>query len=122
MTILELVEYLCRMGEFSTTSVPTKTQVEADIDRIAEMLIDEFTRRGLDYSDYENEFDELVAYRVAMNVLIPSVRDEATDRGVANAYKNVYELKLKEIFAKANFSCTQAEEESEVDWLDNDTD
>lgn len=123
MSILSRVEFLCRLGEFSTTSDPTKAQVEEQIAVEYARLEEEYSRKGIDINNYPYEILEILCYKVASEILIGNSRNNENLNALGQKYLEEYkELKkdfLSSLAMIGNYY-TENTEATEPDWIDEE--
>ena len=123
MSLLSRVEFLCRLGSFTTTSEPTLEQVEEQIAIEYTRLEEEIQRKGYLITDYPYEVAEILVYKVAGEILLGNSRGNESISQLGSKY--LEEAKeLKKEFYKTLCLATNpyiGEDESTYpDWIDED--
>ncbi|NMC61222.1 MAG: hypothetical protein GYA51_17845 [Candidatus Methanofastidiosa archaeon] len=123
MSILGRVEFLCRLGSFSTTSEPTLAQVEEQIAVEYTRLENEMTRKGYEITDYPYEVIEVISYKVAAEILLGNSRNNDNVSPLGQKYMEEYKELKKDLFrslAIVGNYFTENPDETEPDWIDEE--
>jgi len=123
MSILDRVEFLCRLGSFSTTSEPTLAQVEEQIAVEYTRLENEMTRKGYEITDYPYEVIEVISYKVAAEILLGNSRNNDNVSPLGQKYMEEYKELKKDWFRSLAFVgnyFTVNPDETEPDWIDEE--
>ena len=89
--MLDQIEYLCNLT-FSTTTNPTKSQVEDEIDIEKKLVSNKLINRGINIASIPYEYDRLVALAVAIKIL-------ERDQNLANYVSHLKDIQ-KSIYAE----------------------
>lgn len=125
MSLVDRVEFLCRLGSFTTTTEPTLDQVNEQLAVEYAKLDEELTRKGYEIESYPYETAEIIVYKVAAEILLGNSRNNDTINALGKEYMETYKELKKDLFKSlaligSYYTEGDISESDYPDWIDDE--